>query len=122
MPATSRLLVQSIKNVTVVTFTDSSVIDTQHIENIRKELYEFVDRQNRKRLVLDMSKIHHFSSSALGILIPLREKIKKLKGDLILCGVRPEIRKIFKITQLEKHFKFADDEAAALAALNVVLG
>jgi len=119
MPITSRLLVQTIKDVTVATFTDASVIDSQHIEHIRRELSEMVDKQNRKRLILDMTKIHHFSSSALGILIPLRERIKALKGDLILCGLRPEICKVFKITKLEKHFTFRADESDALAALNV---
>ena len=122
MPITSRLLVESIKDVTVATFTDTSVIDAQHIEHIRKDLCEMVDRQNKKRLILDMSKVHHFSSSALGILIALRDRIQKLKGELILCGLRPEIRKVFKITKLEKHFTFAADESEALSRLNVVVG
>ena len=122
MPATSRLLVESIKDVTVATFTDTSVIDVQHIEHIRRDLCAMVDQQNKKRLILDMSKVHHFSSSALGILIPLRDRIQKLKGELILCGLRPEIRKVFKITKLEKHFTFAADESEALSRLNVVVG
>jgi anti-anti-sigma regulatory factor len=55
------------------------------------------------------------------VLIPLREKTQELKGDLILCGVQPPIRKVFKITKLEKQFKFCNSEAEALAALNVSL-
>ena len=121
MPAMSRLLVQYIKDVTVVTFTESSIIDVQQIEQMRKDLYDMVDKQYKRRMILDMSKVKHLSSSALGVLLPLREKIKKLKGDLYLVGVTPDIRKIFKVTRLDKHFKFSDSEAAALTKMNVSL-
>jgi anti-sigma B factor antagonist len=119
MPRASRLLVETVRDVTVVTFTDSTVIDLQHIDNIRDELLELmVDRACRK-MILQMSKVHHFSSSALGMLVEATAAAKKQKGKLILCGLQPEIRKIFKITKLEKQFHFAATEKEALSALGV---
>ena len=117
MPRTSRLLIQTVNAVTIATFTDGSVIDMQHIDNIREELLELMDKRDRARLVVQMSKVHHFSSSALGMLVELQAAAKKCKGKLILCGLRPEIRKVFKITKLEKKFSFAETEKDALAKL-----
>jgi anti-sigma B factor antagonist len=119
MPAPSRLVIQTIKDVTCVTITDSSVVDAQLIEGIKKELFELVDKQDRRKLTLDMSKVQYLSSTALGVLIPLNEKILKLKGSLYLCGVSPEIMKVFKITKLDKIFKFKNTEGEALSDLGV---
>lgn len=119
MPAQSKLVVQTIKDVTCVTFTDASVVDAQLIEAIKKELFELVDKQDRRKMVLDMSKVQYLSSSALGVLIPLNEKIVNLKGTLFLCGVNPDILKVFKITKLDKIFKFKKTEGEALSDLGV---
>ena len=119
MPAPSRLLVQSIRDVTMVTFSDSSIVDLQLIESIRKELFELVEKQNRAKLVLDLSKVQYLSSSALGVLIPLHELTKKLKGRLVLCGVSADIMKVFKITRLDKLFTFKALEGDALTEFGI---
>ncbi len=119
MPPPSRMLVQSIKDVTIVTFADPSVVDTQLIENIRKELFELVEKQNRSKLILDLSKVQYLSSSALGVLIPLHELTKKLKGRLVLCGVNADIMKVFKITRLDRLFIFRLTESDALAEFGI---
>ena len=119
MPAPSKLVVQTIKDVTCVTFADASIVDAQLIDSIKKELFELVDKQNRRKMILDMSKVQYLSSSALGVLIPLNEKIISLKGILFLCGVNADILKVFKITKLDKIFKFRKTEGEALAELGV---
>lgn len=117
MPRASRLLVENYRDVTSVTFTDATVIDLQHIDNIREELLDLLVAQDRRKVVLHMSKVQHFSSSALGMLVEAAAAAKKQKGTLVLCGLQPAIRKLFKITKLEKQFKFAADEREALALL-----
>ncbi len=122
MPQASRLLVEHIEDVAVVTFTESSIVNTQQIDSIREELFNMVDKKACRRMILDMTKVRQLSSAALGVLIPVNENIKKIKGKLILTGAQPEVRKIFKITRLEKLFVFKDSEAAALKHLKVKKG
>lgn len=119
MPQGSRLLVEQYKDVSVVTFTESTIVNTEQIESIRDELLYMVDKKAVRRMILDMSKVRQLSSAALGVMIPVNEKIKKNKGKLVLVGAQTEIRKIFKITRLEKLFIFKDSEAAALKHLKV---
>lgn len=119
MPPQAKLIVQTVKDVTLVTFSDSSIIDTQLIEAIGRELIALVDKQNRRKMVIDLTKVQHLSSSALGALLPVSEKARKLKGKVVLCGVNPTIRRVFKITNLDKLFTFADTEADALSEFGV---
>jgi anti-sigma B factor antagonist len=117
MAQKTRILVQSIGDVTVVTVQDSSVVDAQHVTELRESLFELIDRQHRTKLVLDLTKVQHLSSSALGVLIPLQAKYGKAKGSLVMVGVSESIMKLFKLMKLEKLFKFADSESQAVAQL-----
>jgi anti-anti-sigma factor len=121
MTAKPRVLVQTIKQATIVTFEDSSLVDTLHIDQISKELYDLVDKQDRRKLVLDLEKVVYLSSSALRVFLALREKLGRKDGQLILCGISKDIMKMFKVTSLHKLFKFAKTEDEALEQLGVVM-
>jgi anti-anti-sigma factor len=117
-----RIVVQTIKQVTVVTFEDSRLVDSHEIEQLGEELYPLVDEQDRRKLVLDMTKVAQLSSAALSVLLVLRQKVETARGSLILCGVRKEIKKSFKVTSLHKLFTFVDTEQDALRKLGVIIG
>ncbi len=111
------VVVQQIQDVTIATITESSIIDPQQIEQLRKVLFDLIDNQDRRKLILDIAKVKHLSSSALGLLIPLQEKYKQAKGKLVLAGVCPGIMKLFTITRLDKMLTFADSEKKAMSLL-----
>lgn len=114
MEGRSNLFVQTIKTVTVVNFGDATILDSLHIERIGQELYELVDRFDRRRIVLDFSGVRFLSSQALAVLLTLRRKLEAVKGKVVICGLRPDLREIFRITKLEKIFEFQPDEERAL--------
>jgi anti-sigma B factor antagonist len=119
MPAPARLLIQTIRDVTIVNFQDASILDTAQIEQIGEQLYDLVDGRARRKIVLDFTKVRFLSSSALGILITLRKKADAIKGQIALCALREEIREVFKITKLEKVFKIYGNEDEALLSFGV---
>jgi anti-sigma B factor antagonist len=51
----------------------------------------------------------------LGLLGQLHRKIGAGRGRLKMCGIRPEIMQVFKITSLDKLFSIHKDAPAALA-------
>lgn len=114
MPTAPRLLIQTIRDVTVVRLRESSILDTHLIQQISDELVELVEVKNRKKLLLDFSEVKFLSSSALGVLVTLRKKVEAIKGELVLASMQKDLRKIFKITNLDRLFKFKDDEDSAL--------
>ena len=122
MADSARLLIHSIHGVTIATFQDISILDTVQVEQIGEDLYELVDTRDCKKLVLDFSTVRFLSSSALGVLITLQKKAKAIKGQIVLCGLRNDLRKVFQITRLEKMFTFCRTEEEALATFGVTTG
>lgn len=119
MSTATRLLIQSVRDVTIVRIKEASILDTLVIQEMAKELDALVDKKAKKHLVLDFSEVKFLSSSALGVLVTLRKKVEAIKGQLVIACMNKDLRKIFKITNLEKLFKFADNEEDALAVFGV---
>lgn len=121
MAENARLLVQTLKDVTVVTFQDSTLVDAQVIEKVGQELNALVEKQDRRKLLLDMSKVTHLSSAALSVLLALRQHVEKAKGMLVISGLSPDLQKLFKLTSLHKIFTFAGSEQEALEKMGVIV-
>ncbi len=121
MAASSGIVVQTIKDVTVAIIESRSVVDAQEISRLGEVLLNLVEKRDRRRLILDMGKVTHLSSSALSVLTRLRKAIEQVEGTLIICGLSPDIMKVFKVTGLHKLFTFTEDEKAALEKLGVVM-
>ena len=118
MPA-SRIVIQDYAGVTVVTFSDRSILDTGTIDQLGKELYQLTDAQHKQKLVLDFCNVHFLSSHALGVLLTLSKKVAAIKGKMVVCSMKGELMQVFKITGLDKMFKFFPDDAAALDSFGV---
>ncbi|MBN1342617.1 MAG: STAS domain-containing protein [Phycisphaerae bacterium] len=119
MSTDSGLVVYQIKDATVVTFQESSILDTLKIEQIGDALYDLVDTRACRKLILDFGKVQFLSSSALGVLVTLRRKADAIKGKLVICGIKDELKKAFTITRLDKLFEFKDSEKEALESLGI---
>jgi anti-sigma B factor antagonist len=117
MATPRRIKVNESGKVTVVTFNDSKIIDEAEIQEFGQELYDLVERENRKKIVLNFGNVEFLSSAALGKLIGFDKRVKQHKAELILSNIRPEIYEVFAITKLTKLFVIKDDEADALAAI-----
>jgi anti-sigma B factor antagonist len=115
----SRMVIQEYAGVTVVTFSDRSILDAATIDQIGADLYTLVDAQHRQKLILDFCNVQFLSSHALGVLLQLHKKMQSIKGRMALCGVRSELMRVFQITNLDRVFKFFGDDAAALKSFDV---
>lgn len=117
--ADSRLLITDYAGVTVVAFQDNSILDARQIEQIGRELYTLVDEQDKRKIILDFSSVRFLGSQTLGVLINLHKKAAAGKGEVVLCALRKDLLKVFKITSLDKVFKFFKDDAGALKHFGV---
>jgi anti-sigma B factor antagonist len=103
--------------VTIVTFVDSKIIDEAEIQEFGQELYDLVEREGRKKIVLNFANVEFLSSAALGKLIGFDKRVKQHGAELVLSNIRPEIYEVFAITKLTKLFVIKDSEADALAVI-----
>lgn len=108
-----------VGEVTVVHFCDHRVSDLWEIEGLGEELYQLVEEQARRRLVLDFSGVEFFSSAAIGKLISLNGKLKARGGVMKLCDLRPEILAVFRVCKLDRVFEIRQDRADAMRSFEV---
>lgn len=117
--SSARLSIEDYAGVTVVTFMDSSLLDSAVIETVANDLFHLVDNQNKQKIILDFSSVRLLSSQILGVLTSLNRKCDEIKASLALCGVRKELMRVFTLTGLDKLLQFYPKDADALAAFGV---
>ncbi len=115
-PVTLKLRQQD--GVTLVGFGSAGILDVTTIQTLGRELYALVESAQHPRIVLDFTDVRFLSSQALGVLLMLHNKSKKAAAQVVLCGVRPELKRVFAITNLDKLFTFYETREAAVAALS----
>ena len=111
-----RVEVREVGDVTVIRFRDHKIIEDIGIQELGTELFQLVEGEKRRKLLLNFSAVDFLSSAALGKLITLDKKMKAAGGVLKFSNIRPEIYEVFAITKLNRLFDIKEDEAAALAA------
>lgn len=111
---TNHLEISEDGEVTIVRFADGKILDASNIEELGAQLFSLVEKENRKKLLLNFQSVEFLSSAALNKLIILDKKMKGTGGNLKLCSLRPEILEVFVITRLNQLFEIADDERTAL--------
>lgn len=115
MPPNGRQIeTEEIGDVTVVRFVNRRILDDQVIQTIGDQLFALVDDHNRSKILLDFSAVDYLSSAALGKLLNLNRKIEKIRGQLRLCRIKPDILDVFQITKLDKVFRIFEDQGPAL--------
>lgn len=114
----SSLRVSEADGITTVGFRDASILDVLTIQKIGKELYDVVETNGKKKVILDFGDVRFLSSQALGVLLTLRRKADKAGAKIVLARIRPELARVFKITNLDKLFDFHDDLAKATEQLS----
>jgi len=117
--ADSQLLIHRISDATIVNFRTGSILDSQVIDAIARELYALVDEKASRKIVLDFAGVKFLASQAIGVLITLNQKAEEIKGRVAICQMSEEIRRVFKIMNLGKLFRFFDNEEQALESMGV---
>ena len=114
--ASQRLNVTDHKDVKVVDFVESKILDEANISEIGQQLTGLVESKDRPKILIDFRNVDHLSSAALGMLININNRVRQKNGQLRLANIKPQIFEVFVITKLhEKVFKILPTRTEALA-------
>lgn len=117
MPA--NIMIQKHSDVTLVNIHEARLLESRDLEALATQLYDLVDKMDRKKLIVDFSRVQFLASAAIGVVTNLHQKSVAIKGTLVLCGFRKEILKVFEIMRLTKLLRICDNEKDAFAVFGV---
>lgn len=99
------------ENPTVLV-TVNGAIDLFSSGALKKELSALLE-SGKTDFLFDLSAVDFVDSSGLGVLVGTFKQVRVGKGDVLLAGLRPAVKKIFELTRLDKVFTIYDSIEAA---------
>lgn len=108
------LEIKTEASTAIVTFKSPSISDVDGITNASTLVKEFIDINHPSRLIFDFKGVKFFSSQVLGLLLDIRAKTETYKGEVVISAINPQLHRVFKITNLDKVFKFYPDKESAM--------
>lgn len=114
MPEYQQLTVDQVGDATVVNFRQFRVSGVWETERLAQELYQLVEGEKHKKLVLDFASVEFLSSQVFGTLVSLNRKVKASEGVLRLCNLQPQVREVLLACRLDQIFDIRPDLAGAL--------
>ena len=70
-----------------------------------KESLSVINEENIKDVVINMQNLEYIDSTGLGILVGVLKRLKQKEKDIYILNTKPNVKKIFTITGLDKIFK-----------------
>ena len=110
--------IETKANAAVVVFKSPSMSDVEAIAAAAAKIKEFVETNHPRTMVFDFSVVRFFSSQVLGLLLDIRQKLAAYGGQAVVSGINPQLHRVFKITNLDKVFRFVADRQEAMEAAN----
>jgi len=111
-----RVEITNEENAAVVDFRTASLSDSEGIVSVSKRIKEYVENNHPKKVIFDFGNVKFFSSQVLGLLLEIRAKLKPYNGEVMISQINPQLHRVFKITNLDRVFRFFPDKQSAVEA------
>lgn len=89
----------------MVRIIEPRLADDPIVQATVEELRAFMNQARQKRLVLDFAEVGGVGSAMLTALLTLQFSIEIAGGNLRLCKVAPQVRKVFAANSLDHMFR-----------------
>ncbi len=96
-----------------VAFKATSISDVEGISCASKQIKGFIEESHPDKIVFDFERVKFFSSQVLGLLLDIRAKLQTYNGEVVISAINPQLHRVFRITNLDKVFKFFPDKESA---------
>ena len=102
--STAYFRVLTDQSVNIIELTLPQSLDSDEFDWLNTSLSDVLSAQPGTRWVLDLTGLSYMGSSALGLMVNLRQRVKSNGGHLVLCGLSPRLLEIFRACCMEKLF------------------
>ncbi len=108
--------VEERDGVHVVCFISGQIRDETEIHRALEEIGQYIDKNEKSKILVDLENLEYLSSAGLGNLVGLLKKSRKTNGVFKLCSLQDSIKELFQVMRLDKIFEIHDSQDTALAA------
>ncbi len=99
-----RFNVIPVKGVNVVELVLPQFVDSDEFDRINESLLTMLGNKADARWIIDLSAVTYMGSSALGLMVNIRQKIKQAGGRLVICGLSRRLLEVFHTCCMERLF------------------
>jgi anti-anti-sigma factor len=89
-------------------------IDLHNSPELRVEIFNYLNRQRPRRLVLDLAEVPYMDSSTLAVFVEALKRVLKEGGKVFLVGLQPRVKGLIEIARLSSIFVVCADAQEAL--------
>lgn len=90
-------------------------IDLHNSPELRTEVLDLINKNQPRRLVLNLSLVPYMDSSACAVLVEALRRMRTLGGKVYLVGLQQRVKGLLEIARLGSIFTIVREEAEALA-------
>lgn len=117
MSNSNELNIKETSGIIVITLGNSDVSSILEIDKTSEIFVDYIKSKQPPKIIINFDDIKFFSSKTLGMLLNGWKKIEAYGGKMIISGINPQLSRLFRITNLDKIFKYYPDINSAIEAL-----
>jgi anti-anti-sigma regulatory factor len=110
--AERQLQIEPVGEVSVVTFTQTDILDLELIRVLGEQLLSLADEG--RQIILNFSRVNRLSTALVGKVVALQQRLKGVGGQLALCQVAPHLREALELLKLPRLVPIYGAEREAL--------
>ena len=95
----------------------TGVLDAFSTADAKSEFKKLTDAR-RYKLVLNLQNVTYVNSTAIGAIVAVAQQVRRRKGDLKICGMKDDIRKVFDLVGASKILEIFETEQEALSSFS----
>ena len=100
----------------VVVLSLQGAIDIVSAPKLKAQFDQELLNRWAPRLVVDCAGVEYVDSYGLGIIAQAVRLARRIRGEIRLCALRPEVRTVLDISGLSKHVSVLPSRSQALAS------
>ena len=108
--------VERVGDVEIVHLKGEGLITEQNIMRVLERVRTLINDRGWDRILLNFEGVTYVSSTILAHLVNLARMSSQHHAHLKLCGLRPDVQDIFRITRLEAYFDMYSTQDEAISA------
>lgn len=94
-------------------------LDHHTAEQLRNQVTTVIEEKDIKHIILNLGQLQFMDSSGLGVILGRYKQISNIGGEMVVCAISPDVKRLFEMSGLFKIIRMEDDEDCALTSLGV---